>query len=547
MIKLIGKGVYSAVAIGNISVIRKSYAETSKIKADDKNKERIRLEKAKEEAVSQIQKIYEKALSDAGEETAQIFDIHLMMIEDEDYNEAILSMIDEGYSAQYAVAETGKSFAKSFADMDDEYMKERSADIKDISDRILSCIIGIKSDNKSQGDNLIVCADDLSPSETMFLDKNKVIAFVTAFGSPNSHTAILARSMGIPAIIGMGKDFLQKLTDGEEAIVDGGTGELILSPDKDTLETKSLKQAEEKQGKALIEENRGKENITLDGTKIDVFANIGNPQNVVSAIENDAGGIGLFRSEFIYLDRDRYPTEEEQFEIYKKVLTEMKGKKVIIRTLDIGADKNVEYFQIPKEENPALGLRAIRLCLDRPDIFETQLRALFRASVYGNLGIMFPMISSVSELIEAKRICDKIKNELKSKDIPFDENTEIGIMVETPAAAVISDQLAKHCDFFSIGTNDLTQYTTACDRQNPYLDKFCDTENTAVLRLIEYTAKSAHENGIWVGICGEMAADTSLTEKFLRIGIDELSVTPSFVLKVRDRIRKIDLKGHLSK
>lgn len=547
MIKLIGKGVYSAVAIGNISVIRKSYAETSKIKADDKNKERIRLEKAKEEAVSQIQKIYEKALSDAGEETAQIFDIHLMMIEDEDYNEAILSMIDEGYSAQYAVAETGKSFAKSFADMDDEYMKERSADIKDISDRILSCIIGIKSDNKSQGDNLIVCADDLSPSETMFLDKNKVIAFVTAFGSPNSHTAILARSMGIPAIIGMGKDFLQKLTDGEEAIVDGGTGELILSPDKDTLETKSLKQAEEKQIKALIEENRGKENITLDGTKIDVFANIGNPQNVISAIENDAGGIGLFRSEFIYLDRDRYPTEEEQFEIYKKVLTEMKGKKVIIRTLDIGADKNVEYFQIPKEENPALGLRAIRLCLDRPDIFETQLRALFRASVYGNLGIMFPMISSVSELTEAKRICDKIKNELKSKDIPFDENTEIGIMVETPAAAVISDQLAKHCDFFSIGTNDLTQYTTACDRQNPYLDKFCDTENTAVLRLIEYTAKSAHENGIWVGICGEMAADTSLTEKFLRIGIDELSVTPSFVLKVRDRIRKIDLKGHLSK
>ena len=547
MIKLIGKGVYSAVAIGNISVIRKSYAETSKIKADDKNKERIRLEKAKEEAVSQIQKIYEKALSDAGEETAQIFDIHLMMIEDEDYNEAILSMIDEGYSAQYAVAETGKSFAKSFADMDDEYMKERSADIKDISDRILSCIIGIKSDNKSQGDNLIVCADDLSPSETMFLDKNKVIAFVTAFGSPNSHTAILARSMGIPAIIGMGKDFLQKLTDGEEAIVDGGTGELILSPDKDTLETKSLKQAEEKQIKALIEENRGKENITLDGTKIDVFANIGNPQNVISAIENDAGGIGLFRSEFIYLDRDRYPTEEEQFEIYKKVLTEMKGKKVIIRTLDIGADKNVEYFQIPKEENPALGLRAIRLCLDRPDIFETQLRALFRASVYGNLGIMFPMISSVNELTEAKRICDKIKNELKSKDIPFDENTEIGIMVETPAAAVISDQLAKHCDFFSIGTNDLTQYTTACDRQNPYLDKFCDTENTAVLRLIEYTAKSAHENGIWVGICGEMAADTSLTEKFLRIGIDELSVTPSFVLKVRDRIRKIDLKGHLSK
>ncbi len=547
MVKLIGKGVYSAIAIGNISVIKKSYAETSEIKADDKNKERIRLENAKNEAVSQIKKIYEKALTDAGEETAQIFDIHLMMIEDEDYNDAISALIDEGYTAEYSVAETGKNFAQSFADMDDEYMKARSADIKDISDRILSCLSGKKDDNRSQRKNLIICADDLSPSETMSIDRDKVIAFVTAFGSPNSHTAILARSIGIPAIIGMGKDFLQKLTDGEKAIVDGETGELILSPDKETLEVKSKKQAEEKQEKALIEENRGKENITLDGTRIDVFANIGNPQNVISAIENDAGGIGLFRSEFIYLDKERYPTEEEQFEIYKTVLSEMKGKKVIIRTLDIGADKNVEYFGIPREENPALGLRAIRLCLDRPEIFETQLRALFRASVHGNLGIMFPMISSVNELIEAKRICDKIKNELKSDNIPYDENTEIGIMVETPAAAVISDKLAKHCDFFSIGTNDLTQYTTACDRQNPYLDKFCDTENTAVLRLIEYTARSAHENGIWVGICGEMAADTSLTEKFLRIGIDELSVTPSFVLRVRDKIRKTDLKGHPGK
>ncbi len=547
MLKFIGRGVYSAVAIGKISVLQKSYTDTTRLKADDKNEEISRLEKAKNEAIAQLQKIYEKALADAGEESAQIFDIHLMMIDDEDYNDAIRDMIEEGFSAEYSIAEAGKSFAAAFSGMEDEYMRERAADIRDISDRIISCLKGEAVESTDSGDNLIICAEDLSPSETMSFDKSKIAAFVTAYGSVNSHTAILARGMGIPAIIGMGRDFLSMVKNGDAAIVDGGTGELVVAPDKETLIAMKEKQQAQSIEKSLIEENRGKENITIDGRKIDIFANIGSPENVKNALLYDAGGIGLFRSEFIYLDRSSYPTEEEQFEIYKQVLSEMGEKKVIIRTLDIGSDKSSDYLDIPKEENPALGLRAIRLCLARPEIFKTQLRALFRASVYGNLAVMFPMISSVNELIEAKRICDEVKKELDEKNIPYDKNTETGIMIETPAAAVISDQLAKHCDFFSIGTNDLTQYTTACDRQNPYLDKFSDTENTAILRLIEYTAKSAHDNGIWVGICGELAADTSLTEKFLRMGIDELSVTPSFVLKVRDRVRKTDLKGHPDK
>ena len=543
MNKFIGKGVYSAVAIGKISVIRKSTTEASRLKADDKSTERIRLENAKKEAAAQLRDIYKKALNEAGKETAEIFDIHLMMIEDEDYNDAILGMLDEGYTAEYAVEKTGRAFAKSFADMDDEYMKARAADIKDISDRILSCLTGNKEENAHSGNNLIICAEDLSPSETIALDKSKVVAFVTAYGSQSSHTAILAKSMGIPAIIGVGKAFLDFVRNGDTAIVDGGTGEFITAPDDEAILAARKRQDEEKKFKAVIEENRGKENITLDGRKIEVFANAGSLKDVKSALANDAGGIGLFRSEFIYLDKNDYPTEEEQFEIYKTVLTEMKGKKVIIRTLDIGADKSAEYFELEKEENPALGLRAIRLCLSRPEIFRTQLRALLRASHYGKLGIMFPMISSVSELTKAQEILSAVKSELNEQKIPYDENAEVGIMIETPAAAVLSDILAKHCDFFSIGTNDLAQYTTACDRQNPYLDKFSDTEHTALLRLIRYTVKSAHENGIWVGICGELAADTSFTEEFLRMGIDELSVTPSFVLTVRDKIRKTDLKG----
>lgn len=547
MLRFIGKGVYPAVAIGRISVTKKSTAisqiQPSDKKTDNYSDELKRFEKAKETAVGQLKRIYEKAVSETGEEAAGIFDIHMMLIEDEDFNEAVLGMLEEGYNAEYSVANAGRIFSDSFAAMDDDYMKERAADIRDISDRILSCLSGNKNSNEADGDNLIICADDLTPSETMSIDRSRVVAFVTAYGSANSHTAILARSMGIPAIIGMGEDFISQLSDGDSAVVDGETGELIIAPDEKTLEAFTKKQNRQQAEKALIEENRGKENITLDGRRIDIFANIGSIDNVKSAIENDAGGIGLFRSEFIYLGRDNYPSEEEQFNIYKKVLSMMENKKVVIRTLDIGADKNAEYFDIPKEENPALGLRAIRLCLARPEIFETQLRALFRASVYGNLAVMFPMISSENELIRVREICDKVKNQLKAENIPYDENTEIGIMIETPAAAVISDKLAKLCDFFSIGTNDLTQYTTACDRQNPYLDKYSDTENTAVLRLIEYTAKSAHENGIWVGICGELAADTSLTEKFINMGIDELSVTPSFILKVRDKVRRTKKEG----
>ena len=547
MLRFIGKGVYPAVAIGRISVTKKSTAisqiQPSDKKTDNYSDELERFEKAKETAVGQLKRIYEKAVSETGEEAAGIFDIHMMLIEDEDFNEAVLGMLEEGYNAEYSVANAGRIFSDSFAAMDDDYMKERAADIRDISDRILSCLSGNENSNEADGDNLIICADDLTPSETMSIDRSRVVAFVTAYGSANSHTAILARSMGIPAIIGMGENFISQLSDGDSAVVDGETGELIIAPDEKTLEAFTKKQNRQKAEKALIEENRGKENITLDGRRIDIFANIGSIDNVKSAIENDAGGIGLFRSEFIYLNTDSYPSEEEQFNIYKKVLSMMENKKVVIRTLDIGADKNAEYFDIPKEENPALGLRAIRLCLARPEIFETQLRALFRASVYGNLAVMFPMISSENELIRVREICDKVKNQLKAENIPYDENTEIGIMIETPAAAVISDKLAKLCDFFSIGTNDLTQYTTACDRQNPYLDKYSDTENTAVLRLIEYTAKSAHENGIWVGICGELAADTSLTEKFINMGIDELSVTPSFILKVRDKVRRIKKEG----
>ena len=536
MLKFIGKGVYSAIAIGKVSVLQKSYTDTTRLKADDKNGEISRLEKAKNEAIAQLQKIYEKALADAGEESAQIFDIHLMMIDDEDYNDAIRDMIEEGFSAEYAVAETGKSFAATFSGMDDEYMRERAADVKDISNRIISCLKGEATENTDSGNDLIICAEDLSPSETMSFDKSKIAAFVTAYGSVNSHTAILARSMGIPAIIGIGRDFLSAVKNGDTAIVDGGTGELVVTPDKETLITMREKQQAEIKEKSLIEENRGKENITIDGTKIDIFANIGNPENVKNALLYDAGGIGLFRSEFIYLDRSSYPTEEEQFEIYRQVLSEMGDKKVVIRTLDIGSDKSSDYLDIPKEENPALGLRAIRLCLARPEIFKTQLRALFRASVCGNLAIMFPMISSVNELIEAKRICDKVKNELDEKNIPYDKNTEIGIMIETPAAAVISDLLAAEADFISIGTNDLTQYVLAVDRENGELDQFYDAYHPAVLRLIRMTVDNARQAGISCGICGELAADPAMTAHFLDWGVDMLSVSPGNILPLRKRI-----------
>ena len=537
-----GKGVYGAVAIGKISVFKRSDTTVKRIHVSDTAAEKKRLEAAKEAATAQLQEIYDKALKEVGEQNAQIFEIHMMMIEDDDYNESIESIIDtQSVNAEYAVSVTADNFSEMFASMDDAYMQARSADVKDISNRIIACLSDDGSQENSSDEKVIICADDLAPSETVLLDKNKVLAFVTSHGSSNSHTAILARNMNIPAVIGAGDDFLSAVSDGMFAAVDGYTGEVFLSPDTEALEKLETKQKEDEEKKRLLQELKGKENVTLDGTRINIFANIGGVDHIGAVLANDAGGIGLFRSEFLYLESSDYPTEEQQFAAYKKVLESMAGKKVIIRTLDIGADKKVDYFDLAKEDNPALGFRAIRICLTRPEIFRTQLRALYRASAFGKLGIMFPMITSVSEVEQIKKICAEVREELRADGVDFDENAELGIMIETPAAAVISDKLAPLVDFFSVGTNDLTQYTLACDRQNSAVEQFVDTHHEAILRLIEMSAKNAHANGAWIGICGELAADTSLTETFLRMGIDELSVSPSFVLKVRDAVRHTDL------
>ncbi|MDD7515487.1 phosphoenolpyruvate--protein phosphotransferase [Ruminococcus flavefaciens] len=537
-----GKGVYGAVAIGKISVFKRRDTTVKRIHVSDTAAEKKRLEAAKEAATAQLQEIYDKALKEVGEQNAQIFEIHMMMIEDDDYNESIESIIDtQSVNAEYAVSVTADNFSEMFASMDDAYMQARSADVKDISNRIIACLSDDGSQENSSDEKVIICADDLAPSETVLLDKNKVLAFVTSHGSSNSHTAILARNMNIPAVIGAGDDFLSAVSDGMFAAVDGYTAEVFLSPDTEALEKLETKQKEDEEKKRLLQELKGKENVTLDGTKINIFANIGGVDHIGAVLANDAGGIGLFRSEFLYLESSDYPTEEQQFAAYKKVLESMAGKKVIIRTLDIGADKKVDYFDLAKEDNPALGFRAIRICLTRPEIFRTQLRALYRASAFGKLGIMFPMITSVSEVEQIKKICAEVREELRADGVDFDENAELGIMIETPAAAVISDKLAPLVDFFSVGTNDLTQYTLACDRQNSAVEQFVDTHHEAILRLIEMSAKNAHANGAWIGICGELAADTSLTETFLRMGIDELSVSPSFVLKVRDAVRHTDL------
>lgn len=537
-----GKGVYGAVAVGKISVFKRQDVQVRREKTEDTEGELKRLEAAKAAAIEQLGEIYEKALKEVGEANAAIFEIHMMMVEDEDYNDAITEMItSQNVNAEYAVAITGDNFAEMFSAMDDAYMQARSADVRDISNRIIHCLRGGGSEEGTNNGPVIICADDLAPSETVSLDKDKVLAFVTAHGSSNSHTAILARNMNIPAIIGVGEEFLTAIKDGDTAVVNGFTGELIVNPDTATIAAAEKKRAEEQEKKELLQKLKGKENITLDGRKINIYANIGSVDNIGAVLLNDAGGIGLFRSEFLYLENSDYPTEDEQFKIYKRVLESMAGKKVIIRTLDIGADKQCDYFHMPKEENPALGIRAIRLCLNRPDIFRTQLRALYRASAFGNLGIMFPMIANVWELEEILALCESVKAELKKDGIEYAQETELGIMIETPAAALISDRLAPMVDFFSVGTNDLTQYTLACDRQNPEIDRFCDTHHEAVLRLIGMAADNAHKHGKWIGICGELAADTSLTEAFLRMGIDELSVSPSFVLKVRDTVRNIDL------
>lgn len=542
MLKFNGKGVYGAIAIGKISVFKKRETQIRRVRIDDTDAELARLCAAKEKATQQLSEIHEKALKEVGEANAQIFEIHMMMIEDDDYNDSIKNIIESQFvNAEYAVALTSKNFAEMFSSMDDAYMQARSVDVKDISNRIISCLTEEDNVDNISDDNVIICADDLSPSETVLLDKDKVLAFVTAHGSSNSHTAILARNMNIPAVIGVGDAFLEEIRDGDFAAVDGFTGEIFVKPDSKTLTAVEAKQKTDAEKKELLKTLKGKENITLDGTKINIYANIGGVDNIGAVLLNDAGGIGLFRSEFLYLENKDYPSEQQQFSVYKRVLESMAGKKVIIRTLDIGADKQVEYFNLEKEENPALGLRAIRICLTRPEIFKTQLRALFRASAFGNLGIMFPMITSVSELEKILSICDEVKAELNESNIEYSDKIEIGIMIETPAAALISDKLAPMVDFFSIGTNDLTQYTLACDRQNPALESFCDTHHEAILKLIEMSAENAHANGKWIGICGELAADTTLTETFLRMGIDELSVSPSFVLKLRETVRNINL------
>ncbi len=538
-----GKGVYGAVAIGNASLFKRNEIPVKRVSITDIKAEKERVDKAKEHSLEQLRDIYDKALKEVGETNAQIFEIHMMMLEDDDYNDSITSIIEtQNVNAEYAVAVTSDNFAEMFSLMDDSYMQARALDVRDISNRIISNLSQEKLPSTYSENKMIICSDDLAPSETVSLDKNSLLAFVTANGSANSHTAILARNMNIPAVIGVGVEFLSQLQDGQLMVVDGYTGEVILEPDEKTLTKYEIKQAEDNAKKKLLLELNGKDNVTIDGTKIEIFANIGSTSNIGAVLLNDASGIGLFRSEFLYLENSDYPSEDQQFLNYKKVLESMAGKKVIIRTLDIGADKQVDYFNLDKEENPALGYRAIRICLTRPDIFKTQLRALFRASVYGNLGIMFPMITSVSEVEKIKKICDEVKAELKSNNIKYSDKIEMGIMIETPAAAIVSDKLAPLVDFFSVGTNDLTQYTLACDRQNPILEDFCDTHHEAILRLIKLAADNAHKYGKWIGICGELAADTSLTEAFLRMGIDELSVSPGFVLKVRDTVRNINLK-----
>ena len=542
MLKFFGKGVYGAIAIGRVSIFRQRSTMVHRRRIDNVQAEIERLNAAKRRALSELRGIYEKALGEIGEANAQIFDIHMMMLEDEDYNESIRNIIQtQRVNAEFAVAVTGENFSQMFSAMDDSYMQARAVDVKDISNRLIRCFECADVTRESASEKVILCAADLAPSETVSLDKARVLAFVTEQGSQNSHTAILARNMNIPAVIGVGDGFLDQLREGDMMTVDGYTGEIILSPTPTQLAEAEKKAHADQQKKALLGRLRGKENITLDGHRIDIFANVGGVEQIGAVLQNDAGGIGLFRSEFLYLERSDFPTEEEQLSTYKRILESMGGKKVIIRTLDVGADKQVDYFEMEKEENPALGVRAVRIYLTRPKIFKTQMKALYRASVYGKLGVMFPMITSVGELEEVLSLCEEVKAELRREGVPFSNELEIGIMIETPAAAIISDRLAPMVDFFSIGTNDLTQYTLACDRQNPKLERFCDPHHEAILRLIDYTVKSAHQHGTWVGICGELAADCSLMERFLRMGVDELSVSPGEILRLREIVRMISL------
>lgn len=534
-----GKSVYKGVAFGKISVLKKDDYVVKRVKIEDTQAELQRVEEAVEASKQQLQKLYEKALKEVGEASAAIFEVHQMMLEDEDYKESIENIIStQQVNAEYAVASTGDNFSQMFASMDDDYMRARAADIKDISNRLVKNLSGQSADVMDLDEPVIVVADDLSPSETVQMDKEKILAFVTVHGSANSHTAILARMMNIPALIGVDMD-LEALHTGTEAAVDGFHGEFFVDPSEEVKERIQRKIEEEKEKQELLQQLKGKENITKGGRHINLYANIGSVADMGYVLENDAGGIGLFRSEFLYIGRNELPDEEEQFQAYKQAVQNMAGKKVIIRTLDIGADKQADYLNIEKEENPALGYRAIRICLAQPEIFKTQLRALFRASAYGNLSIMYPMITSTEEVAQIQAIVQEVKEELKADGIPYND-VEEGIMIETPAAVMISDELAKMVDFFSIGTNDLTQYTLAIDRQNEKLDRFYNPHHKAILKMIQMVVDSAHQEGKWAGICGELGADPELTETFVCMGVDELSVAPSMILKLRKIIREME-------
>lgn len=538
MITIQGKSVFGGVSIGKLMFYKRNEKVIKREHISDADAEWKRFEAAKGQAVDQLKELYEKALEDVGEANAMIFEIHQMMLEDLDYLESIENIIrSQEVNAEYAVATTADNFAQMFASMDDAYMQGRAADVKDVSERVLDILCGVSAGVKEMTEPCIIAADDLAPSETVQLDKSKVLGFATMYGSANSHTAILARTMNIPAVIGLGET-LSSQYDGKMAVIDGFTGILYVDPDEETLARMQEKRAKDLEQKELLNQLKGKENVTRSGQKINVYANIGNVSDLGAVLKNDAGGIGLFRSEFLYLENSTFPTEEQQFAVYKQVAESMAGKKVIIRTLDIGADKQVDYFNLDKEENPALGYRAIRICLTRPEIFKTQLRALYRASAYGQIAIMFPMIISVKEVKQIKVIIEEVKEELREAKIPFREDVELGIMIETPAAVMMSRELAKEVDFFSVGTNDLTQYTLAIDRQNQKLDAFYDPHHPAVLAMIRMAAENAHAEGKWIGICGELGADLELTEEFLSMGLDELSVSPAMVLSLRKKIRE---------
>ena len=542
MITIQGKGVSAGVGVGPLYFYRRATVEIHNTTVEDTDAEWHRFKGAQTGAVEQLGVLAEQARAEAGDEAAMLFETHQMMAEDLDYEEAIEDLIvNQKLNAEAAVSQVAEQFAAMFAAMDDTYMQARAADVQDVSQRIIGILCGVVQGGIASDVPVLLAADDLAPSETIQLDKSKILGFITAGGSGSSHTAILARTMGIPAIVGMG-DALKPEYEGRQAIADGSTGALVIDPDDETRDRLLKKREEQLRLQRLLETLKGQENVTKDGKTVRIYCNIGSPEDVHAVQVNDGGGIGLCRSEFLYLNTKDYPTEDEQFNAYKQVLSDMDGKEVIIRTLDIGADKQIGYFNLPKEDNPAMGMRALRICLNRPEIFRVQLRALFRASAYGKLGIMFPMVTSVWEVREAKRMCEEVKRDLKHEGIPYSDDVKIGVMIETPAAAMISDRLAKEVDFFSIGTNDLTQYTLACDRQNNDLGRFYNPHHPAVLRLIQMVTENAHKNGIWVGICGELGADLTLTETFLAIGVDELSVTPRAVLPLRNAVRMTDTR-----